>query len=687
MIVNKTVSLWILVLVSTVAYPQKDSISYYRKEINTKKKTKGFTPKDTSYIKLLNKLSAKYKHINTDTIAVLATEALELSEGISFERGKYEALSNLAVYELINGDVEKSLDYNKQILQRLEVQKYPELGANIYNVLGQAYFKTRNDPEAYKHTYQSLLLAKKTNNKELIRKLNSNMGALFTYLEDYDEALEFYTLALDGFDTEEQNPTKSAILANLGYLHLYKNNFTKALEMLDQSLPMLEKANNTEMLAKVYLTYGAAYFHTNRYTDALFFLEKANIVDKSSKDPMNKAFSFSGLGTIYLALNNITKAHEYLNLSLDLYESINYKAGIAKTSMALYELNKKLKSEEKALYFLEQAQSYSDSVNNEKSLRDISMWKAKTEFEMEKATLQKQTDLEVAEQKKYTQWAGLGLAFTIVMAILVFRVNNTERKLNKKLALQRQNLFEKQNKLNKINANQDKLFSIVGHDLRGPIVSLKQLLGLALEDESGVQHFYRFGPKLKKDVDHIYFTLENLLNWGKTQMYGEPLYPVQISVKDELLTIELLFRDILDKKSILIHNELLNEVTLFADANHFKIIFRNLISNALKFTPNNGSIWLTSKEEKDSIVVLVKDNGIGMSEDVINKIFDSSESFTTFGTNNERGTGLGLMLCREMAHKNNGEIWVTSSPGMGSTFYIRFPKEPLLRSPANVLQV
>ena len=200
-----------MLLLINIAHAQTDSIDYYKKGLKTKKATKGFTPKDTSYIKLLNKFSTKYKHTKTDTIGVLATEVLVLSKSVDFGMGTIEALSNLAIYELINGDIEKSVAYNKQILDTLDINKFPELGAKVYNTLGQTYFKISNNPEAYKYTYQSLLLAKKTNNKELIRKLNSNMGALFTYLEDYDEALKFYTIALDGFDVEEQNPTKSEI--------------------------------------------------------------------------------------------------------------------------------------------------------------------------------------------------------------------------------------------------------------------------------------------------------------------------------------------------------------------------------------------------------------------------------------------------------------------------------------------
>ena len=242
------------------------------------------------------------------------------------------------------------------------------------------------------------------------------------------------------------------------------------------------------------------------------------------------------------------------------------------------------------------------------------------------------------------------------------------------MALQSHNLYTNQYELNKINNNQDKLFSIVGHDLRGPIVSLKQLLGLALEDESGIQHFYRFAPKLKKDVDHIHFTLDNLLNWGITQMKGEPVYPVKINVKTELLLIEELFRDMLDKKSISVNLKILPDLDLSADANHFKIIFRNLVSNAIKFTPENGILSLMSSEEKNSIIIAVKDTGIGMTDAIIDQIFNRSEYYTTFGTNNERGTGLGLMLCKEMVLKNKGEIWVESSVGKGSTFYVRLPK-------------
>lgn len=677
--IRKEVLLLLFFVLSYLSmYSQMDSIAYYKEQVTHIRNSPNFTPRDTTYIQLLNILSSKIKYSNTDSLSILSNEALSLSEDINYTKGKNDALSYLAIYELVNGNYEKSLNYNREILNNIDKSKRSALAAGIYNIMGQTYSSLNNYPEAYKHLYESLLLAQLAGNNDLIIKINSNLGTLFSLLEDYNEATRYYQIALKKNSKDDNQVFKAGIQCNLGYLFMKRRDSTKALDYLRKSLPTLKKQNITLLLGIVYTTFGDVYYTFGDFKKALQYFKKALTYYKSLNDARNNAAALFGVGTSYLALNNFEKAEVYLQQSASLYKKVEYKVGLERSYTALYNLTKAKNSTKNALYFLELSQSYSDSIFKEKSVRDIAMLKAKMDFQEDQTILKHKADKEVAEQKKQVQWAGIGLACALFISILVFKVNSTERKLNKELELQSLNLSTKQAELNKINTNQDKLFSIVGHDLRGPIVSLKQLLGLALEDESGVQHFYTFGPKLKKDVDHIHFTLDNLLNWGKTQMYGEPLHPVQISVKEELLAIEDLFRDVIDKKSITVHKELLEGTTLFADANHFKIVFRNLISNALKFTPENGNIWLTSTKEKETVVLSVRDNGIGMTEDVVDKIFNQSEYYTTFGTNNERGTGLGLQLCKEMVLKNNGEIWVESSLGKGSTFYIRFPATPLI---------
>lgn len=654
-------------------FGQADSLDFYKKELYTMKALTNFTPQNTTYINLLNTLSTNYKYINPDSIAILATEALELSTTIDYEMGRLKALSNLAMYELIVGNIQQSIDYNQQILKTLDLKKSPELESVVFNILGNAYFTLGNLPESYKNVLNSLLLAEMTNDKESIIKLHSNLGNFFTYLEDYDEALHYYGLALNGLSEAEPDITKARILANLGYLHMEKEDYNKALELLDESFPILEKANIAELLSEVYLAYGAVYFHNKIFDQAFYYFKKANSYYSSSSNSMNKALSFYGLGISHLAVDELKASGDYLDLSLDLYKSINYKIGIEETYLALYQLFKKKNLTKKALYYLELSESYSDSIYKEKSTRDISMLKAKVEFEEEKVNLNIQNNQEVAKQTKYIQWTSLGLACMIIISILFFQANKTEKRLYQELALQTTSLSEKQKELNTINKNQDKLFSIVGHDLRGPIVSLKQLLGLALENEEGIQHFYRFGPKLKKDVDHIHFTLDNLLNWGVTQMKGEPINRIKIDIKEKLLEIEELFREVIDKKSIVVNKSITNNLTVVIDANHFNIIFRNLISNAIKFTPAKGEIWLSSYIEQNSILIKVKDNGIGMTPEIMSRIFDSTEYYTTFGTGNERGTGLGLLLCKEMVEKNKGSLSVESQINKGTVFSVKFP--------------
>lgn len=324
-------------------YGQLDSISYYKQQIKISRAAPNFSPKKIQHIDHLNTLSSYYKHINTDTIAVLANEALEFSESIGYEKGKFESLSHLAVYELINGNIQKSLTYNKQILKQLDVLQFPTLGANVHNVLAETYFRLGNYPETYRHGHQSLFLAEQTKNKNLIRKFNSNLGTLFSFLGDYDEAVNFYTLALNGFDKDEESLVKSGIMANLGYLNMKKKDYSKALELLNQSMPILKEANITEMLMEVNLAYGTVYFENKEIDKALSYFETANAYYKTSNNIMNKALSFYGLGTAHLGLNNFTEAGKYLNSSLDLYQTINFKTGLEETYKTLYELSKNKK--------------------------------------------------------------------------------------------------------------------------------------------------------------------------------------------------------------------------------------------------------------------------------------------------------------------------------------------------------
>jgi PAS domain S-box-containing protein len=226
--------------------------------------------------------------------------------------------------------------------------------------------------------------------------------------------------------------------------------------------------------------------------------------------------------------------------------------------------------------------------------------------------------------------------------------------------------------LSAMNKLKDRLFSIISHDLRGPLINLNEVIkmlnaGMITEDE-----FKLFIPKLSKNIGYTTGLLENLLFWSRSQLQGEIIKPVYFDLKLVADNAIALFENMIKEKDIITENLLDSNTLVYADMDMIQLIVRNLISNAVKFSKHGGSIKITSyKEGKDSVICFC-DSGVGISEENQRKLFEQ-ETFTTRGTDNEEGTGLGLLLCKDFIEKNGGKIWVESEIGVGSKFCLQIP--------------
>ena len=169
--------------------------------------------------------------------------------------------------------------------------------------------------------------------------------------------------------------------------------------------------------------------------------------------------------------------------------------------------------------------------------------------------------------------------------------------------------------------------------------------------------------------------LDNLLIWGKTQISGTSHEPKNINIHRLVQKNVRLLKPLADKKSIDIINEIVEDIVSFSDAAHIDIVLRNLLSNSIKFTNSNGSITISGIEEDGHLQLSISDNGVGMNLEAQNRLFKKNNYESTFGTNNEKGTGLGLYLCQEMVEKNGGKIWVESVLKKGTTFYFTIPSK------------
>ncbi|MBU2491565.1 MAG: HAMP domain-containing histidine kinase [Bacteroidetes bacterium] len=236
-------------------------------------------------------------------------------------------------------------------------------------------------------------------------------------------------------------------------------------------------------------------------------------------------------------------------------------------------------------------------------------------------------------------------------------------------------LKESENKLKNLNQNKDKFFSIIAHDLRSPFTALLGFSEYLAKYAKECTHdeIEDYSLQMHKSAKSLFALLENLLQWsrlqsGKIEFEKEPLSLEKISKR-----IFELFNDLAQNKDIKIINKIDNTITINTDANILEAILRNLISNAIKFTKPGGEIQLYSTIYKNHIEFIVKDNGIGMSEEEVEKLFRIDVQHSTLGTNKEKGTGLGLVICKEFIEKGLGTIKVTSKLGKGSEFRFTLP--------------
>lgn len=251
------------------------------------------------------------------------------------------------------------------------------------------------------------------------------------------------------------------------------------------------------------------------------------------------------------------------------------------------------------------------------------------------------------------------------------------------LKLTRDQLVETTQTLMDLNKVKDRLFSIIGHDLRGPIGNVKMVLEFmskGIIDPTKGEQYRKTVQDLLRTTDEVFSLLENLLAWSTYESGNLTSIPENIVFKEAVSSIVNLYQAGINSKRINLNININPDHIVYADLNMIKTVVRNLFSNAIKFTPIEGTITFASEQEDGFVIIGVSDTGTGMPQEVIAKILDPNVYYTSLGLNKESGNGLGLKLCKDFIEKSNGKIWIESVPGKGTTVYFSLPakKEELV---------
>lgn len=686
-------------------------------------KLRTHTLNDTTKVKLLNKIAYAYISNRPDSTLIYGQLASRLADSLSYKNGQRVSYQIVALYHYHQfNNYEAIYMYKKAIAASKEIgNRKAEAGCN--NNLGMVYQNIDKHVLSLEYFGESLKIYEELDDIQGISNCMSNIGLAYMRLGSYTLALEYFHNALVNLDPLNLPIYEANCKHNIGLVHFYLKDYKKALEYLELALKIKEETANKLQIAGCVNDIGLVYKETKNYEEALKRFEEALSIFEEADNKLRIADALTNIGLILRLQKNFIKSIEYNYRAMGLFTEVGNMSGIAEIyfQIACIKLEKKdytkalenaIKSlkiveehglletqknlhellsdiyfaqgnHKKAYHYQIKHKELNDSIFSKINLSQVAGLEAQYKFEKEKLiyeTEHKKRDLIRAEETKREKILRnvliIGIFLMIIFSIVITISLIFNRKANVKLEEQKRTIEKDNLTLKELSSTKNKFFSIIAHDLRGPLGSL-QNLGEYLwrtHDRTNPKDQKEFLRLIAKEAKSTFNLLDNLLNWAnsnsETFMLNTTEFSIQKLVKEN---IEL-YANIADSKQITINTFVEAGLKVSADYNMINTVIRNLLANALKFTRQNGKIEISAKETSgEKVQICIADNGIGIKSKIRENLFSINSPHITAGTNQETGSGLGLKLCKEFVEKNKGTISVESTPGEGSVFCIELP--------------
>lgn len=622
---------------------------------------------DTQRINLLLKVANNHRFSEPDSCLYLAGKALMESRSHKYIQGEGYALHTLGVAQDALGNYDSAIYYFRSSLKVFEKEKFKKGKAAALLSIGGYYYYKSDFIQAADFMLQSLRIAEEIVDKESMASACNNLGAVYTDRKDYNQALLYFKRALQLKKELNQHKALATTYINIGniYSDLEKND--SSLYWYNLALENATQFSNKRTVASAKTNIGTIYFKQDKYTEALTEFEQALQMDMERKDAEGIAVNQLNIGHVFIKQKKYRQGIPLLKDALAGIQKLNFKYHEQNALKFLAEAYAATGDNAGAYNYLLQYIAVHDSVYTQESNQRIA--EMQTLYETEKKD--KQISL-LEKEKEVQQKTNLFLiAAAILVSLLllvVFSRYRYKQRTNRLLA-------EKNIELQRLNATKDKLFAIVAHDLKNPLSAFRSITQNLVENSLHIskEEIEQFIGRLNQSANQLYDLLQNLLNWAISQIGKLPFAPEKFVIREIADENVRLFQTNLQQKNQAIEINIEPGLYVLADRNMIKTVIRNLLSNAVKFTGAGGKITLLAKPAGHEIVFTVADNGSGMQEAELAKLFKIEEDVTTVGNNPEKGTGIGLILCKELMEKNNGRIWAESTPGQGSRFHFALP--------------
>ncbi|MEP0368786.1 MAG: ATP-binding protein [Cyclobacteriaceae bacterium] len=546
-----------------------------------------------------------------------------------------------------SGIIHHNLEKYEYLLENQDVRS----ASGALNDVAFVYWNNNHYQEAADYYEKSLKLNEQVSNENGIAMINNNLGMLYADLEKYEQSLDHFTKTLAARRSSKEPVGVISALINMSVVLNNLSRYEESVELLLEALDIARELYDKYQMRSVYGMLSETY-------------EKMGKVDKSLQ-----------YFDLYKTFHEEIQRETVKTISKEL-EQEKIEKQIAEAEKAKKE-NELLKKEIE-IYKKEQEIHVKDSLNQELyahlTKNEIALKLLENEnrlSEMEVAAREQENERLMMDRRNLFMVLGIIIISIIIISALVLINQKRSRRYAASLREKNQSIEEQRLALVEANSVKDRIFSIIAHDLRSPISSLQGFFFVL--DEFEVDEELKVAlSNVEAQLTSSATLLDNLLVWSKSQIQNaEPvLEPVDVHALVEesfrLLTVQAV------KKGITLENHVSTDMRLESDINMLNIVIRNLIQNAIKFTPIDGKVSVGFKEEEGHQLIQVADTGVGMDQDKVAKLFDIRTNRTTEGTSQEKGSGLGLVLCKELIEKVNGLIEVSSKPGTGSVFTLKF---------------
>jgi len=691
-------------------------------------KTSGY---DTTRVNVLNKLSVEYRNEDYKKTMSYAEEALKLAEKIKYKKGMAASLTNIGMAYFRQHDYIKSREYLDRSYKILE-DLNDDIGiGNYYNATGDIFLQQGLYDNATKYYNQALGIFTKSNVLTGIVRCNNNIGYTFYLREKYARAMEYYIKSLNFAEKSKDNKEIANCYINISNVLNAQADYANAIQYLGKSVKIFEASGDKYNTGVCYNNIAANYIEQDSLVQALKYLGKSLQIYRELDDKKGQSACYSNMGIVSSKNKENKKAISYFQSALEINQLLRDNKRIALSLgnltiayLALKNYDAVIKTSERGLkiakdinaislqrVFYENLSATYDSLKDYKKAyenyrllkqTDDSLFNAekrKQVLEMEAKYSSEKKEIEISNLTKDYKLQSIELeknrnfqVFLVVISILVLilllvfyrlyalKLNSSKLLANKnqELELMNSTLSDSEANLKELNATKDKFFTIIAHDIKNPLSAYRSVTKMLTNSffELSEQQKFEYIRGIYQSSENLYDLFQNLLQWSTSQAGSMKFKPQEIDLGILAYKAVALLQEGADKKNLQVEMDVKTDTYAYGDINMVSTILVNLVSNAIKYSKPDGNIKVNALDKDGFIKISVADNGVGLTQEDISKLFRVEIDHKTIGESEEKGTGIGLILCKEFVTKNGGEIWVESEYGTGSTFSFTLPKVP-----------